>query len=576
MFRKHVFAKGISTMIDGNVVTMLSPLKTRPVSLFLLALLLCSVFLVAANGQAAKAVAAVSPANLVYTGSAAGGNDTNVILLGWDGVQRNHLYELLKAGLMPNLSGFIQTGKMVNVTVSDHYTDTKAGWTQILTGYRWWKTGVFANAIWFNTIPKNYTIPERLENYYGSSDIVTAFITGKLNQMEIEDQTGTAAVGSPFAVYSNQALYSNLPSALDVVSVGDLEQDRYADVVGPLTLQFIQNNSNNRFFGFFHFSDPDHTGHMYGENSEEYSTAIETCDYWLGQILGKLNTLGIAQKTLIYITADHGFDEDSHWHSNAPYIFLATNDNNVTRNGDEVDVAPTVYYGLGLWNQTTFSPALDGYPLQLNLSDSELQHRQSVLADTTNMPAPSISIVDTGPGQKTVTFSASDNNLVAVYLLVNGTLKKDLSLNWTNSGGTTTASGTYNINIAALSSGLYTVKVLALDEHGANNGGPGNDPLMGGSPSISSQSFTVGTQATASVSPTPPSSPSPTVTPSPAPKYTVSPILTPTQTVSSTQEPAQNVLPSITIYVAIAIVVIVVAGIGVYSYMKIKVKPRKN
>ncbi len=50
--------------------------------------------------------------------------------------------------------------------------------------------------------------------------------------MEIEDLTGTAAVGSPFAQYSNQALYANLPSQLDVVSVGDLAEDRNADVVG--------------------------------------------------------------------------------------------------------------------------------------------------------------------------------------------------------------------------------------------------------------------------------------------------------------------------------------------------------
>ncbi len=81
---------------------------------------------------------------------------------------------------------------------------------------------------------------------------------------------------------------------------------------------------------------------------------------------------------------------------NAPYIFLATNDNNVNRNGDEVDVAPTVYYGLGLWNQTTFTPALDGFPMQLSLPDAEVQHRQAVLADTSNLPAPSISIADTG------------------------------------------------------------------------------------------------------------------------------------------------------------------------------------
>ena len=297
-------------------------LKIRHFSLLFAVLLMSSVFWLGINGQTVKTFAAGSNSELVFASPEYAANYTNVILLGWDGVQRDHLFELLNRGLMPNLSAFAQAGKLVNVTVSDHYTDTKAGWTQILTGYRWWKTGIFQNSNWFNAIPRGYTIPERLENIYGPTQISTAFITGKLNQMEIEDRTGTAAVGSSFAVYSNQALYDNLPSQLDVVSVGDLAEDRYADAVGPLMLQFIQNNTNNHFFAFFHLSDPDHIGHQYGENSIQYENAIETCDYWLGQTLDKLNTLGLAQNTLIYITSDHGFDEGEYGHQNAPYIFL--------------------------------------------------------------------------------------------------------------------------------------------------------------------------------------------------------------------------------------------------------------
>ena len=368
--------------------------KVKHFCSFLIALLLLSV-LVVANYHCANFFVAGENQNLATNNIGNSGNYTNVLLLGWDGVQRNHLFELLNRGLMPNLSTFIQTGKLVNISVSDHHTDTKAGWTQILTGYRWWKTGVFGNSYWFQSIPKGYTIPERLENIYGSNQIATAFITGKLNQMEIEDLTGTAAVGSPFAQYSNQALYANLPSQLDVVSVGDLAEDRNADVVGPMDLQFIENNTNNRFFGFFHFSDPDHIGHQYGENSIQYENAIKTCDYWLGQILNTLNNTGLTQKTLIYITADHGFDEGLKTHSNAPYVFLATNDNNVMRNGDEVDVAATIYYGLGLWNQS-FNPALDGTPLQLNLTATEEQQRQAILSDTDVIPIPSVSISDNG------------------------------------------------------------------------------------------------------------------------------------------------------------------------------------
>lgn len=416
--------------------------------------------------------------------------EKNVILLGWDGVQRNHLLELMGRGLMPNLVSFVNKGTIVNITVSDHLTDTKAGWTQVLTGYKWWRTGVFANSVWFHSIPYGYTIPERLENIYGKDEIATAFITGKLNQMETVNETGTAASGSPFAVYSNEAIYSNLPSQLDVVSVGDPDQDRSADVVGPLTLQFLGNNANNHFFAFFHFSDPDHLGHSYGENSVQYEQGIETCDYWLGQILNELNTLGIAKNTLIYMTNDHGFDEGAFWHSNAPYIVLATNDKSVIRDGDEVDVAPTVYYGLGLWNYS-FNPALDGFPLQINLSSSEVQHRQATLADTNNMPYPTMSVTDNGMGQKIVTFNASDDNLAAVLLVIDGKLKTDGPWTWNKTNGIVNAYGSYNINTTNLAAGSHTVQILAYDEHGANNGGPDSKSENGGGAAIKSMDVVV-------------------------------------------------------------------------------------
>ncbi len=94
----------------------------------------------------------------------------NVILIGWDGVQRNHLLELLNRSLLPNLAGFANAGVLKNITVMDHRTDTKAGWTQILTGYKWWRIGVFSNVYWFHSIPAGYTIHERVENYFGKNE----------------------------------------------------------------------------------------------------------------------------------------------------------------------------------------------------------------------------------------------------------------------------------------------------------------------------------------------------------------------------------------------------------------------
>ena len=42
----------------------------------------------------------------------------NVILLGWDGVQRNHLYELLYQNELPNIMALINEGTIVNITIT--------------------------------------------------------------------------------------------------------------------------------------------------------------------------------------------------------------------------------------------------------------------------------------------------------------------------------------------------------------------------------------------------------------------------------------------------------------------------
>lgn len=386
----------------------------------------------------------------------------NVILIGWDGAQRNHLFEMINRGLLGNLTSF-SNNRISNITVMDHGTDTKAGWTQILTGYKWWRTGVFNNVYWFHSVPPNYTIPERVESYFGGNQVTTGFIIGKLDHMEIQDGTGDTVNGR----YTREAIYRNLPSATDVCTNGA----KGANVVGPSMLQFLENNTNNHFFAFLHFSDPDTAGHFQGgENSAQYEQAIIRCDNWLGQILNKLNTLNLTQKTLVYVTADHGFDEGGTNHLNAPYIFLATNDMNVNRNGDQVDVAPTVYYGLGMWGEN-FNPALDGYPLQVTLPVGVEQERQNILADITQPSAAAIISPTSGAyvsENVSVRFTVSDQHLSAALLLVSNTLKADGPWTW-NRSGRVEVNGSFIWNVTSINEGSYTITVLAFDEHGANN-----------------------------------------------------------------------------------------------------------
>ncbi|HOP76386.1 MAG TPA: alkaline phosphatase family protein, partial [Thermogutta sp.] len=101
----------------------------------------------------------------------------NIILIGWDGAQRAHVMECLERGELPNLKQLSQEGALVNIDVVTGATDTKAGWTQILTGYNPEVTGVYSNGR-YRDVPKGLSIFERLKEHFGP-DFVCVAVIGK-------------------------------------------------------------------------------------------------------------------------------------------------------------------------------------------------------------------------------------------------------------------------------------------------------------------------------------------------------------------------------------------------------------
>lgn len=94
----------------------------------------------------------------------------NAILIGWDGAHRDHVKSLLKEGKLANLKELIAHGVLVDVDVTSGATDTKAGWTQILTGYRPEVTGVYNNGR-YRDVPEGYSVFERLQTEFGADKI---------------------------------------------------------------------------------------------------------------------------------------------------------------------------------------------------------------------------------------------------------------------------------------------------------------------------------------------------------------------------------------------------------------------
>lgn len=308
----------------------------------------------------------------------------NIVLIGWDGAQRAHLKDLLNNKKLPNLESLINEGAIVDITVTTGATVTKPGWAEILTGYSPGKMGIYSNTK-YRPIPEGYTIFERLEKYFGENNIATVFIGGKINNIgargphvicinclrrdsltrkktgwwEEDTQALTRVPGEERKFVKREGEpYYYTKNNIDMykTALGS------ASNVGPEVLSALEKLQDQRFFAFFHFEEPDEVGHIYGENSEEYTEGIITDDYWLGKIVDKLIELEIYDKTLIYVVSDHGFDEGEIEHREAPFVFLATNDSSVLRDGDRKDITPTLLdrYGFDL---LSVNPPLDGVSL---------------------------------------------------------------------------------------------------------------------------------------------------------------------------------------------------------------------
>jgi predicted AlkP superfamily phosphohydrolase/phosphomutase len=321
--------------------------------------------------------------------AAAGAAPRNIILVGWDGAQRAHVKEALGRGELPTLKTLSQEGGLVDIDVITGATDTKAGWTQILTGYHPAVTGVYSNGR-FQDVPKGLSLFERLKGHFGSDQFVCAAVIGKsahcgeirapfkkrLDEAAKADNAGTGKKqpkqpgagqqpqgtiveenGVKYRLFKGSPYYT-MHGSCDVWDYG-LVQDQK---VGTRAIELLDTYKDKPFFFFVHFAQVDHSGHQHGENSKQYNDALISNDKWTGRIIDKVKALGLYEKTILYVTADHGFNEGAKGHRYAPYVFLGTNDPTVKRAGMRQDIAPTILSRFGL-DLRTFQPNLDGETL---------------------------------------------------------------------------------------------------------------------------------------------------------------------------------------------------------------------
>jgi hypothetical protein len=291
---------------------------------------------------------------------------TNVIVIGWDGTQLDHFWECYHGTLegcyggLPEIASLSGGNIFASITTSGD-TSTKPGWAQIFTGYRSEITGVYSNGQ-YQPIPLGYTVFEKVENELGDENVITAFFSGKdVNTGDacVGEQTTCMGVpcieskGQPWCIASDQIDYFD--SGLDM---------RFNESVTAAALDLLTTHQNELILAAFIYREPDVIGHVANENSVSYSASIAEVDYHTGLIIDKLIELGLYENTRVYIISDHGFDEGSNRHGNAPFTFVTVNDGSIIRNGDRYDLAATILADFGITlGPIGSAPALDGYPL---------------------------------------------------------------------------------------------------------------------------------------------------------------------------------------------------------------------
>lgn len=306
----------------------------------------------------------------------------NILIIGWDGVERSRVLTLLEQKKLPQLQSLIDKGQFVNEDINDGMTETKPGWAQILSGYNTYQTGVLANYD-YRPIPRGWTVFERLREKY--HDKINLFmITGKADNvsargphricMNCEHRDPSKRNYLNWATEPFNAPTKKKAPAIIINMRGEpffnakKDLNAYQDLLGSeenvlnKTLELLENYQKKPFLGFVHFREPDESGHLTGEGSKEYLEDIEKNDQALGKILKKLNELQIADQTIIFVVSDHGFDRYGYEHDNAPETFIAVNLKEVYPIMDRRDLTPTI---LELFNidAKDLAPKLEGKSL---------------------------------------------------------------------------------------------------------------------------------------------------------------------------------------------------------------------
>ncbi len=114
--------------------------------------------------------------------------------------------------------------------------------------------------------------------------------------------------GANTALFAAKEKFNHLnsPGTIDGFAVLEDPAPRVARVVGAYIVEKKPN------LCFIHFADPDSAGHKYGWGSKEQIQAFADSDAGIAIIVEAIAAAGIAEESVVIVSADHGGHEKTH------------------------------------------------------------------------------------------------------------------------------------------------------------------------------------------------------------------------------------------------------------------------
>ncbi len=282
--------------------------------------------------------------------------DFNVLIITVDTTRADHIGCYGDPGVKtPVIDGLARNG----VLFANAFTpspSTLPGHSSIFTGLYPYNHGARANGT-FNLKPEQVTLAEILkERGYATGAVISAYV--------LDSRFG---LDQGFDVYNDDLSKG--------VKFGDhMFRERPAEFTNEVAFEWLEANADSKFFLWVHYFDP-HAPYLPPEpyrsryQRQPYDGEIAYVDQMIGQLLSKLEDLGVRERTLIVLASDHGEGLGEHGevtHSllvydatlQTPLIFnsptLFPKGHVVRSQVCNVDIVPTVLDRLGLESGSLF------------------------------------------------------------------------------------------------------------------------------------------------------------------------------------------------------------------------------